>query len=377
VQEALAYGEQSLAIARELNLREQMAFTLNDLTDIYWESGNTAQAQAVQIEARDLWRELGNLPMLADNLARSTQFSLVAGDYAALIAASDEAYAISRSIGNVWGQSNSRMLIGYAYWDIGEYGIGMTVMEEAIQFAEEVGHTIARVAIGSVLAQLYGALGAVAYGLELAEAAVAHAREKMPNRIPAALTTLARLHFLKGDLSTADAICRTVEDQVVDVNPQWVTYVSLFWLTHTVAEIALARADYIRATTLADQMIADNQSAGYRSFVPDVLHFKGKVMLAQDQIDLARPVLEEARAQAEAIGSRRSLWPILMALSEVEARGGDRTRAEELHRQAREIVEYIADHIADPAHPLHGPVTPDQLRASFLNLPDVRAARGL
>jgi hypothetical protein len=227
---------------------------------------------------------------------------------------------------------------------------------------------------------LYGALGAIDHGLKVAEAALAHAREKMPNLTPVALTALARLHFLKGDLSTADAICQTGQGQLADVNPPRAIYVSLssdFWLTHTAAEIALAQADYLRATTLADQMIANIRSAGYRPIIPDVLYFKGRVMLAQDQIDSARPVLEEARAEAEAIGSRRSLWPILMALSEVEARSGDPARGEDLRRRAQEIVEYIADHIADPAHPINGPLTAEQLRASFLNLPEVQATRGL
>ncbi len=79
--------------------------------------------------------------------------------------------------------------------------------------------------------------------------------------------------------------------------------------------------------------------------------------LGQDQ--LARDRLLEAHSAAEAIGSRRALWPILCALSQLEA---DPTEAERLRQQAVTIVEYIADHISTP-----------ELHASFLELPQVGA----
>jgi tetratricopeptide (TPR) repeat protein len=364
--QAQAYGEQSLAIARELNLREQLAFTLNDIFEIYVINGDIDKAQAAQIEARDLWRELGNLPMLADNLARSGQLYLVSGDMAALIAASDEAYAISQSIGNQWGVANSRMLAGLAYWDLGEYGTAIAIMEESARLAEQVGHAIAFIFIRLVLAHVYAALGAIAHGLEVAETLLTYTRVKQPLWTSLAQGALARLYLLNGDLPAAEAIWhaagRTLAPGV------WLPqnlHTLLFPLTQTEAEIALARSDYVRALTLANEISASIRRVGYRSFIPDVLYLKGRVLLAQDQIDSARPVLEEARAEAEAIGSRRSLWPILIALSEVEARSGDPARAEDLRRRAQEIVEYIADHIADPAHPINGPLTLERLRPRF------------
>jgi hypothetical protein len=75
------------------------------------------------------------------------------------------------------------------------------------------------------------------------------------------------------------------------------------------------------------------------------------------QLEAARKTLLEARAAAEAIGSRRMLWQILFALSQLEM---DPTEAKVLREQAREIINYIADH------------TPLDLRTSFLGLPEVR-----
>ena len=60
--EAVEAGERSLEIARELQAREQIAFTLNDLWRPYAAIGNVAAARACLEEARPIWREIGNLP---------------------------------------------------------------------------------------------------------------------------------------------------------------------------------------------------------------------------------------------------------------------------------------------------------------------------
>jgi hypothetical protein len=101
---------------------------------------------------------------------------------------------------------------------------------------------------------------------------------------------------------------------------------------------------------------------GVRQFVPDLLHLKARALLALERADAAYACLDEARALAEALGSRRSLWPVLAALSRLEAARGNPTAAADLRRQAAEIVAYIAEHAGRP-----------ELRAAFLGLPEVRA----
>ncbi len=71
--------------------------------------------------------------------------------------------------------------------------------------------------------------------------------------------------------------------------------------------------------------------------------------------------LRQARAEAETLGSRRILWQILAALSEAERESGNEGEARKVNEQAKSVVAYIADH------------TPDELRPSFLNLPQVRS----
>ena len=69
-QQGIEYGEQSLALARALHLTEQTALTLTDLGIFcYAQVGRTADAVTVLLEANDTWQELGNLPLLCNNLS--------------------------------------------------------------------------------------------------------------------------------------------------------------------------------------------------------------------------------------------------------------------------------------------------------------------
>ena len=80
-QQAIGYGEQSLAIAREHDLREQLAFTLNDISRAYAAAGQTDQAWGAREEAGKLWRALSNLPMLTDNLTEGAAAHFEVGEF--------------------------------------------------------------------------------------------------------------------------------------------------------------------------------------------------------------------------------------------------------------------------------------------------------
>src|SRR5207237_8024512 len=94
-------GEKSAAIARDLNLREQLAFTLNDTAHVYTFSGDFDQARITIEEATRLWRELDNLPMLADSLATLALNVLFHGQYQHSLQPGDEARAIRKENGHV------------------------------------------------------------------------------------------------------------------------------------------------------------------------------------------------------------------------------------------------------------------------------------
>ena len=77
--EAIDYGEQSLSIARELDLPEQMAYVLSDLGWAYNVACQFEKAGERLEAGTRIWRQLGNLPMIASNLNVSLFGSYWAG----------------------------------------------------------------------------------------------------------------------------------------------------------------------------------------------------------------------------------------------------------------------------------------------------------
>ncbi|HEX9076617.1 MAG TPA: hypothetical protein VF932_12605 [Anaerolineae bacterium] len=84
------------------------------------------------------------------------------------------------------------------------------------------------------------------------------------------------------------------------------------------------------------------------------------MLRVQNRLDQARTVLDQARAKAEAMGMRRRLPEIFIALSEVKAQLGHAVEAQAASAQARRVIEYVAAH------------APHELREAFLARRDVR-----
>ncbi|HLF27559.1 MAG TPA: hypothetical protein VJG32_14590 [Anaerolineae bacterium] len=358
--QAVAYGEKSLALARRLGMREQLAFTLNDLGTSYLFVGQVKRGWAALREVSELWRELGNLPMLSDSLSNSTLVCNYLGEYDEALRLGQEAVQISQSIGNRWGQSHALGMLGYTYQEIGWLGDTVAAWESSVQLGGESGLTSTQIGIRADLAWVYGYLGMREHALELARLALDQADMLLPMWRPWAVANLARLLLLNGEVAAAENLLRTgCQGRVLD-------HFSRLLISGAVAiplaqgELALARQDAARAISLMEELLTHLRNIGVQTFVADALHLKGRAFQAQGEVDRAYATLAEGRAQAESLGSRRSLWPILVALSEVEAQRGNRMEAQALRDQARAIIEYIAGHIQAP-----------DLRASFLARPDL------
>ncbi len=65
-QQVVAYGEQALALARHLGLKELMGLVLNDLCWPFGTQKHLEQSRQALNEAQAIWRELGNLLRLAE-----------------------------------------------------------------------------------------------------------------------------------------------------------------------------------------------------------------------------------------------------------------------------------------------------------------------
>lgn len=357
---AIPYGEQSATIARALNLRELLAFVLNDIWYPYVGTGQLPRAWSALEEAGRLWRELGNTPMLAANVSYLSNMHVWVGEPEQAVTRGEEAFRLAGSVGNIEGQATSRFVIGLAYADLGQFDRAVSIAEEGIALAEAFGLLAILSGTRAELGWLYGQLGAVEQGLGLARQASRVAEEKIPPLLGWTRSIVARLHLLRGETTGALAALAGVQPYR-DIRRVF-GFIPPYWIGAALAEgeLALARNDWTHALALADDLHADLLSFGIRLLHPDILYLKARVLLAQGRMDDAAAVLREARASAQAIGSLRVAWSILAALSEIEAKRGHVVEAETLRTQAQTVVAYIADHC------------PSKLRETFLTLPNVR-----
>jgi tetratricopeptide (TPR) repeat protein len=221
---------------------------------------------------------------------------------------------------------------------------------------------------------LYGSLGEVERGMRLARQAEAITGKRFPAWRPISMGTLAHLYLYAGDLAAAE---EAVQAAFADLGPDIAKAGAAAFVAPVATELALAQGDGARALALADRSLGVVRGIGARTFVATGLFYKGRAQQLLGQLEEAAAVLNEARAEAEALGMRRILWRILAALAEIEVGRGNTTEAHALRQQAREVILYIADHCPpDPSAgsgqaPSAG--SGQSLRASFLQLPEVRA----
>ena len=357
-EQAVPYGERSLAIAREHDLHEEQAYALNDLGKAYYMTGRAQQALEAQDEAAGLWRELGNMPMLADNLVSSAYGFLLSAEYDKAMMSVEEGLGVSKSSANTWGEAVSLFVMGLIHLERGEIGKGVEALQEAAVLTEQANMAI-QMGGPIVLAYVYAVLGEVDRGFELAREELSKAGEQVEAR-QNALVVLARLHLSAADPAEADAAINEAKglSEKGEIDPM--SDLGLFQLIE--GEVALANNEYDRVLALADRTADSMRKIGMRLFLPDVLRLKGQALLGLSRTTEARELLQEARAEAEDQGSRRALWQALHALWQLEAQHGVPAESEALRRQARAAIEYISDRAGTP-----------ELRASFLGLPSVRA----
>ncbi len=331
--EAIDYGEKSLTIARELNLREQMAYVLSDLGWAYNVACQFEKAGEKLEEGASLWRELGNMPMLSNNLNTSLFRFYWSGRDEDVLNVAEEAYQISSPIGEVWNQSSARNFQGLVWLDHGEIDKALAALEESIRLAEQGNH-IYEIWYRANLCRLYGELGAAEIGMPQYQA-YRIANKDVPYT-PLRTVTLVSYALFEIACNQLDRAATTLADCNPDA-PPWESVLRL-----AKCRLALARTDISAGIEMADSTIAFTRTYNLGQYLPEALYLKGKFHFMKGNFNEAKIALEQARDKSEMLGSRRLLWKILASLAEVES---DAERSKALKAEARSIVESIANSI--------------------------------
>ena len=94
------YGQQALLLARELSLKELMGRILTILCWPYFAQKRIEPARQALSEAQSIWRELGNLPRLAETSRYLVIMNYAIGDHRHMLAGATELAALGSSIGS-------------------------------------------------------------------------------------------------------------------------------------------------------------------------------------------------------------------------------------------------------------------------------------
>ncbi|MEJ2013899.1 MAG: AAA family ATPase, partial [Anaerolineales bacterium] len=272
------YGEQSQAISQELGLREQLAFTLHDLSNAYASMGDREKAQAAAAEARGLWEELGNQPMLANSLGNQAQELFLAGELDRAASTADEVIRIGLSIGNQSAVSFGRTISGLTSVERGDVQAGLEALQAAVDAGQQASNAITTTGIWAELGWVLARLGRRTEAVNICQEAITEAESKYHPAVAWTVACLARIHLLYDDLQAAAAALSPISTASDEVPLDDAAKFGGIALGLASAEIKLAEGDPGACLAILDSLIDHLERIGARLYMQDVWLLRAKAL---------------------------------------------------------------------------------------------------
>ena len=341
---AIEFGEQAIAIARKHQLQEELAYALHDITRAYFETGQVEDAWAAHEESNKLWRELNNLPLLADNLGAVAQALFHMGDFEQALAKATEGIAVSRKIGNQWGQAYNLAMRGLAHMELGQPSAAIRDLREGLPLAHQANFKAGELIATGVISWMYGTLGDVDHARAW-DVDFRNRLEGLDRFAEYGVLWEGLLLDFGGDSRKAfELLDESIRGCCLNVLDDYMGPL----LAHILSTITIHSGEYQTALKLSEEAIGSMQDLHLRAFLPDLQMVKGVALVELGDIQAGLESLYNAYHEAVSTGARRSVLFVLAELIEAEMRNKNQAKADELRREGKEIVEYISSEIDDP-----------------------------
>lgn len=350
-------GNEALRLAREHDLRDVLALTLNDLARAIMNNGRIADAAPLQVEAVALFRQLGDKPMLADALGSQALAALGAQDLETAIIASGEARAIADEIHNDWSRAFADMNAGRARAEQGDFGAGIELYGSAVAHGDRAGFMIARVGMRAELGRLYWEAGDPSAAAGQTAAALRIAAEEGSDLVLWAAAQGLWIALESDDPVAADGWLGIIRQHEAELSaaPHYVP------LAIGVARLLLA-GEYEQAAAGARRARENENGKVFNTMMGDSYWFEAEPLRRAGRTRDAQRVIEAGMAEYLSHGMHRSRWRLARLLIRIARDEADPGLAERVLRETADSRERIAQSLAS-----HG------LREAFLNN-DVRSA---
>jgi predicted ATPase len=354
----LAYGEASLAIARDLGLKEQMGTVLVHLWMPRIAQKQLRAALEANFEAEAVWRELGNLPKLAETYEMRQFLYMLADELEEQLATSSELHRLGRSTDNHWSQGNALVMMSNVHCLQGRFAEALSDMREAMVITKVGELPLWKQSECYFRMDLYLAAGDMSQAERFADLMYTQQDQLIPMFQSTFLNSVAQVKIACGKLAEGKAI---LDRAIALCSPDNVWSHSIIWMAITDAYLQLALGRPERAFKRFEKRVQSYRQAGFLFNLAEELWLRGRARLALGEIEEAKEILLQAKTIAEEKEERIYLWQILATLGDLEELRRDEAEAENRRKQAGEIIQYIADRAGDE----------EDLRASFLGQPEV------
>ncbi|MGQ0669700.1 MAG: protein kinase domain-containing protein [Actinomycetota bacterium] len=134
------FGQQGLAVYREVSDRRGMARALNALGNTADMAGDHAAARSLYEEALAIWSELGDKHGLARALNNLGNAAWGLKEFATARSLYEEALALYRDVGDVRGASIALSNLGDLAWERGDHAAARSLYEESLVIRRELGN---------------------------------------------------------------------------------------------------------------------------------------------------------------------------------------------------------------------------------------------
>ena len=349
-------GEKAIALARELNMDEQLAFSLNDASHAFSMNGEMERAKEVSLEASQLWKKLNNLPMLADSLATLSAVCVYTGEFDQAYQYSDEAYSISQSINNVWGLSYSRYAIGIIDLERGEISAAIEHLEQTILDAQKAHFRAGELLARTFLSIVYSEIGAYSNGTAVLEEGQ---QSKLGSLAVSRAFSFGAGLLVQVKARNLEAAEKLIENYKDETDSPY--FVAEYYFKLGQCYLYLEKGDYKNAIDYTTGFMNSLTDTGALFLNAELLMILGIAHLEQQRLDDAKTKFQQGLEAAENLGSRKVLWQINYHLGRMYLEQRNAAEANAYFQQAKKNVEFILDHIQN-----------SDLRSSFLDKPQIQ-----
>lgn len=214
---ALEAWEEALRLARDGGYAEVVLACSHNLASAYLKTGNISEAVRLYVEVLDACRDVSILSGKAATLNRLGYAYRRMKQYDLAISCYIEALRIRQSIGSLRGQGTTHGDLAAFYLEMGETGLALQHCQLAAKIYERTRDEAARCDVLTTRADIERDLTMYKDAVRDAQRAITISEEIAdPQRRARALTVLADILSVTGNIDTTGRLCREAQDLVGD-----------------------------------------------------------------------------------------------------------------------------------------------------------------